>query len=150
MHDLGLYVEDIVQKGFPEVAKAQISSSFCCVRCESYLVLERKTQFSYEILVDRSLKLAPQKVIIGGLAHEVAHLSQGIKIGPLLERLEGILYARLPLYTTFVERSVDRLVVERGFGVELLAFVKYHNKKREAYTFFDGLTEQEIRKLLKR
>jgi len=45
-----------------------------------------------------------------------------------------------------VERSVDKLIIEKGCGGYLLAFMKYHDKK---YNKTDGLAKKEIQAYLK-
>ena len=148
MHNLSSYIHEIVNNGFHEVRDAHIIS-FYTVSSDHYLESEKKNRYLYEISVDRSLMEVPKEVIVGGLAHEIAHISMELRRNFIINTIDTLL-CMVPFYSTFDERRTDRLVIQRGFGSELLSFIEYCNETRENYNRLDGLTEKEIRKILEK
>ena len=103
-----------------------------------------------EVYVDKSLKKAPEKVVKGGLAHEAAHIYRDYKRNVFSRALDSVRYAvDIKKQETRNEREADMLVVKRGYGEELLAFLKYHDKRRKKHKKKDGLTVKELKKILK-
>ena len=48
-----------------------------------------------------------------------------------------------------MERRIDYGVIRKGYGKELLAFQKYHDRHYEPYDQTDGLTVKEIEEALR-
>jgi hypothetical protein len=90
-----------------------------------------------------------RSVIIGVLAHELCHAEEDYRHGPLLESLLSWLYERIPSLETRMERRIDAAVIRKGYGTELLAFQRYHDRHYEPYDQTDGMTIEEIEEALR-
>jgi hypothetical protein len=138
---------EIIERGFPEIRTLAIATEYRKMS-DAYFEFIRLSRKNYTINVDNSLRNAKREVILGGMSHEIAHVSKEASRGLVLSFFDGILYNNFRWYEMWDERKTDLLVVKRGFGLELLAFLKYANKRREAYTAQDGLTVKELEILL--
>lgn len=85
------------------------------------------------------------RALTGALVHELCHTERDLKKGPIYRFAEAALSLVLPPITARDERATDELVIAKGYGRELLAFQKYHDRHYEPYTEQDGLTRKEIR-----
>ena len=129
----------------------------------------------YYIDVDTEMKKATESELYGGMAHELAHIaiderknlvtrlitdtiySLGAKyqkkdkrMNPVNRWLNRHVYHRCYGYVTSDERKTDMLVVERGAGEKLLAFLKFHDKHFGKYKPDEGLTVTELQQILYR
>ena len=147
MHDLLAVKDGIVAKGFPELALMDLSLKYEDLD-DAYFEFDRIRKGRYHIDVDITLHKAPLGVLEGGMAHELAHISEDCKRGGLAHRADMILYSIFPAYETRDERKADMLAVKRGYGAQLLEFLKYANQRREDFTVEDGLTVEELERLL--
>jgi hypothetical protein len=105
-----------------------------------------------EILLDVSREDAARmgrNVAIGVLAHELCHAEEDCRHGPFLENLFSWLCERIPSLETRMERRIDKAVIRKGYGNELLAFQRYHDRHYEPYGQTDGLTVKEIEEALR-
>lgn len=140
------YVFEIVVKGFPELSKVMINT--CYSKLEDAYFEYDKVKRGYKIKIDTSLRGRKRDVLVGGLAHEIAHIKRDVGFGPFLF-LDELLYDLSTKYESWTERKTYLLVVQRGLGRELLEFVKWANRRGEEYTKEDGLTQKELELLLK-
>jgi len=90
-----------------------------------------------------------RSVVTGVLAHELCHAEEDCRHGPLLEPLLSWLYERIPSLETRMERRIDAAVIGKGYGNELLAFQRYHDRHYEPYDQTDGMTIEEIEEALR-
>ena len=90
-----------------------------------------------------------RSVVMGVLAHELCHAEVDYRHGPLLEALLSWLYERIPSLETTMERRIDTAVIRKGYGKELLAFQRYHDRHYEPYDQTDGMTVEEIEEALR-
>ncbi len=139
---------EIIERGFPEVRPIIVEVSYKKLK-EAYFESDRSSRQKYELDVDVSLRHAPRKVIMGGMSHEIAHIVRDLRFNSLFLTLERAL-CNIKWYETWDERQTDILVVKRGLGKELLAFLQYADKRRENYTIQDGLTVRELKQMLKK
>ena len=146
MNDLATIKDYVVGKGFPELADIVIHTDYRQIK-DAYFDLTRNGRKDYLIQVDTTLRHAPRSVVIGGIAHEIAHIVKEIKMNGLLVLIDRFLYD-FSWYETRDERNADLIVVQRGLGQKLLSFLRYANKRREEYTEADGLTVTELEKIL--
>jgi len=158
MFDLEEIVGGIVSNGFPELSGLAITIEYRKLK-GAYGDWKKVSVSEYHIRVDKSLKKAPEKVVYGLVAHEIAHVyrKNSSRYGSLITLINAFKKSKkkglkkvFKKCATEYERDVDRLVVERGYGPYLLAFVEYPNKRRKKYKKKDGLTARELRKMLKR
>jgi hypothetical protein len=108
------------------------------------------THEGFYIEVDSSLRGSPQEVLVGGIAHECAHIVVD-KTGSG-KKLSGdmIAYRISKRYKTLDERNTDLEVILRGFGRELAAFLRYSEKLKLSHFREDGLSIREIEILIGR
>jgi predicted SprT family Zn-dependent metalloprotease len=92
------------------------------------------------LFVDRSCKKMPSKAIIGILVHEFCHLKK--------DRYWFWNHTQNAVSKQEDERLIDMEVIKLGYGENLLAFHKWHNKKYKRYTKKDGLTASQIERIL--
>ncbi len=85
-----------------------------------------------------------RRATIGVLAHELCHAEEDRRHGPLLDGVLSSLYRLIPYLETRMERRIDGAVIRKGYGKELLAFGRYHDRHYEPYDPADGLTPAEI------
>jgi hypothetical protein len=90
-----------------------------------------------------------RRAVTGVLAHELCHAEEDYRHGPLLERLFSWLCDRFPGLETRMERRIDAAVIQKGYGNELLAFQRYHDRHYEPYLQTDGMTVEEIEEALR-
>lgn len=147
MNNLENIKDEAIKRAFPELAEGTITIQYKRMKT-TYFKFDRVKKRVYHIKVDWSLRKAPEKVVIGGLAHELGHISLDSSRGQLAHRLDNILYSLFSPYETWDERRTDTLVFQRGLGRELLRFLEYANKRREKFTKKDGLTVKELRRML--
>ena len=147
MHDLEIVKNRIVTGGFPELSGIEIYPEYKKIK-DGYLEFYRIKKGTYQINVDRSLGNATLGVVEGGTAHELAHIARDNKRWRIFHTFDMFLYNNWRWYETRDERRTDILVVERGYGQQLLEFVRYANERREDFTAKDGLTAEELERML--
>ncbi len=148
MENLDKCIRMIIDSGFPELSKTLITSSYSKMDY-AYFEFSRNSRFSYHINVDKPLRKKKTEIIIGGLAHELSHISKEIKMNLIVSSIDGFLYNKFDWYEKLDERNTDLLAVSRGFGKELLEFLKYADSKRKKYRSEDGLTVKVLEFILK-
>ena len=146
MNKLDFIKGNLIRTGFRELRFMNVSIDYSNSP-DYYFAVEGKWR-SHHIEVDESLRNVSNLVLEGGIAHELGHLIRDYQTNPLKRLLGGEPNENDPDYERYDERATDMLVIERGFGSQLLAFVQYHNKRRKKYKKEDGLTEKEIKSVL--
>jgi hypothetical protein len=142
------------------LAKTMISSSFPTLRgmklkveiidTEDYVMSVRLESKEIHIEVSREdAARMGRSVTAGVLAHELCHAEEDFRHGPVLEAVFSWLYERLSSLETKMERRIDAAVIRKGYGNELLAFQRYHDRHYEPYDQTDGLTVKEIEEALR-
>lgn len=151
---MGLYKEifrirdETISRAFPELEKTEVDLYWINSPDAFFEYGQNLTSKQFYIKIDKSMKKVREIVFVGGLAHELAHISIDLSLNMYTRILDRWLYKRWPQYQTSDERRTDKLVIERGLGYELLAFVEYVDERYEDYTAKDGLTGEEIKKML--
>ncbi|MGV8162885.1 MAG: hypothetical protein ACP5N2_06160 [Candidatus Nanoarchaeia archaeon] len=148
MNDLTDIKQELISASYPELRNVFIDTKYFKSK-DAYFEFTRNSRYSYLIEVDKSMKHVDRLIVVGGLAHELSHISKEIKLNFLLSSLEYVIFKISPRYETYDERKTDEDVVKRGYLVELLKFTKYANRGREHYNDSDGLTVKELKKILK-
>jgi len=132
----------------------------------------------YKVGVDRSLKTASENVVRGAIAREfgyvVGELRSRLRVdylnlyGFLRSRSEGGYEAMFQAFRYFKERNsgsgknafliysdqrkareAEILVVKRELGSDLLAFLRYVNRRTKGHNKLRGLTVQQLIRLLR-
>jgi hypothetical protein len=141
--DLVALAKTMIERSFPALRGMTLRVEI--IDSEDYVMsvcLEGK-----EIHLDVSREDAARMgrtVTAGVLAHELCHAEEDCRHGWFLEALFSWLYERIPSFETRMERRIDSAVIRKGYGNELLAFQKYHDRHYEPYDQTDGLTVKEI------
>jgi hypothetical protein len=148
MQNLEFIRDKTITRGFPEFGGRSIPVKWANMKrgyFESDLTIG-----DFSMKVDRSLRKAPEGVIMGGMSHELSHMAIEYGSNVFQRVIDTILLDWSERYQTWDERRTDILAVERGLGRELLEFVMYADRKRNnPYKTKDGLTAGEIRQMLK-
>jgi hypothetical protein len=89
-----------------------------------------------------------RNALAGVLAHELCHAEEDLQ----RHALTGVLLSESCKSTAspelsseaVAERRIDAAVIRKGYGRQLLAFQKYHDRYYEPYDCTDGMTLHEI------
>lgn len=162
----------VVTELFPKLSPLEIKISIE-EGSDELLGYGELTGGGYYIDVDTEMKKATEDELYGGMAHELAHIAMDEqknfvtrlitdtiynlgtkykkgdkKMNPVNRWLNRNVYHRCYGYVTSDERKTDMLVVERGAGEKLLAFLKFHDKHFKEYKHDEGLTVTELQQIL--
>lgn len=130
----------LIKKSFTNVNRKLISVEI--KKVDSYFM----ATIDNKILVSTDCSKLNNRALIGVLAHELVHVIDYQK-SPIKDLLRRFFY-NIPSYRTKHERRIDLEVIQRGFGEYLLEFLEYHDKYYKKYNETDGLTKNEVKKLL--
>lgn len=117
--DLNFIKNKIIKNAFLELLDEDIQIELKKLK-DACFQLVPYTSEGYCIEVDESMKNASQDILEGGIAHELAHIVDNPKT------FFGIFSKK---YLVYQERNVDVIVVLRGYGRQLLSFLKFAEKK---------------------
>ena len=149
MHDIVKIKDEVVRRGFPELTDVVIDAYFYR-QIEEYASVRRFKRNMYGLYVDTTMQNASRNAVMGVVAHELAHAAHDAQKNSLVYSIDSFLCEILPPYKTFAERRADMMAVERGFGQQLLEFVRHAEQAREKFTKLDGLTKEEIIALIEK
>ncbi len=138
MTNLNKLLDEIICKGFPELIKLDISISWVKLNDAFLQTGTFLAHKGYFIEVDHSLKNVNISILIGGLAHELSHVALNHHSSSIIENL---LYKLSKHYKTAIERTTDLETIIRGYGNDLLNFIKWSNDAYEQ----DGLSLRELK-----
>ena len=141
-------IDTMIKNRFPELSDIEIQLNLE-ESDDEFTAYGKLDGGGYYINVDKTLQQAPVPVIQGALAHELVHISLDKGMNFIVRFFDGLLYQLCSWYETYDERKTDLLVIKRGYGEQLLAFSKFANEEYEEYTAEDGLTAEEIEKILR-
>lgn len=115
-----------------------------CIICGRRVNIEIDTDLKDE---NDALKIA---AIASELSHIIKHKILSVIPLDLGNYIEGLIYEMSTIYRNYDERQTDIETVKRGFGVELLALLKYDDEdvidKQEKS---EGLNKTELETILK-
>lgn len=129
------------ENGYSEINPNNIS--IIVTKSDDFFMAQNKNL----LLVSKDCANLNDSALTGLLAHELIHFIDYNK-SPFIDFLKNLMY-QIPFFETKFERAVDLQVVKRGFGRNLLHFLKYHDKHYKKFTEKDGLTKSEIQNLIK-
>lgn len=98
------------------------------------------------IQVNDCLRSATQRVLEGGIAHELCHIDADLRMGPYQRELAWRRYGESRWYRMREERTTERRVIELGYGSHLLAFIRFVRRLGYSFTREHGLLIPEIRR----
>jgi hypothetical protein len=145
------------------LAKAIIAASFPSLKSRALKVRMVKTDdYVMAVRLGKTLRLWVSKedakrmgrsALTGVLAHELCHAEEDLEQHSLRHGLVGRACDLIPglrtRFETTSERRIDAAVIQKGYGRQLLAFQKYHDRYYEPYDRTDGMTLKEIEAALR-
>lgn len=145
------------------LAKAMIAASFPSLRGKPVRVKMVKTDdYVMAVRLGKAIRLWVSKedarrmgrsALTGVLAHELCHAEEDLQPdttkGALLAMACGLVPGLEARVETASERRIDAAVIRKGYGRQLLAFQKYHDRYYEPYDHTDGMTLKEIEAALR-
>jgi hypothetical protein len=146
-NELSRIVDRVIVKRFPELLGEDIQIEYTGLR-SSLLEYGELTGEGFYIEVDETLRNAPREVLIGGIAHELAHIVIEKNLGRRALSGDALAYRISSRYKTLDERNTDVEVILRGFGRELLKFLLYSEKLELNHYREDGLSIREVKILI--
>ena len=103
-------LRQLVCRSFPELRRLRIGIGFDDLEpgnCLEYYTLDGR----FGIAVSPLLKEAPRKALVGGIAHELAHIVRDHRLGPLQRDWAFERFASSRTYRFREERATDRRAV---------------------------------------
>jgi hypothetical protein len=98
----------------------------------------------YVIGVDDCLRDAPRRVLQGGIVHELCHIDADLRLGPYQRRLAWRRYRDSRFYRIREERAIELRVIELGYGLELLALIRFAHRLGFSFSKEHGLSLAEV------
>jgi hypothetical protein len=98
------------------------------------------------VRVNRILRSATDRVLKGGIAHELSHIDADMRMGRYQLELAWQRYERSRWSRVREEQSTERRVLALGYGPQLLAFVRYARRLGYSFSREHGLPYAEIRR----
>ena len=131
----------MIIRSFPRLRRLDIRIGW---GAEEDLLLYALDHGRHAIQVNDFLRPAPRAVLEGGIAHELCHIDADIRLGAYQRELAWNRYGRLRWSRICEERATERRVIELGYGVQLLAFVRFARRLGYSFTREHGLLYWEI------
>jgi hypothetical protein len=137
----------IALAGYPELKEIQIEFVFansntpCSSKPRGLDVFKDPADRLYYINITKQIKKGreeilpknlPLNMMVGLLAHELAHIVDYLGKGSLNTIITGVLYP-LPPYKEKLEKKIDTITVQRGFGHQLKDFAELIVKLQKQY-----------------
>ena len=133
----------MIATAYPELRRLPIAVGFRALDGDTLFRYDWD-QGRYSILAGEEFRDAPAAVVEGGVAHELAHLVRDSARPPrLLDRALDH-YGRSRAYRIRDERATDALAVQRGFGPQLIALIRYARSRGIRFHAEHGLHSREI------
>lgn len=142
-------VESLIEEAFPDLRGWRVHIKI--VRTESFIatMMVQRVVKRVRIRVSRDdIEAMSESSIRGALAHELCHAEFAISTPMIRDLIRSIAQNFSGRARTTDERATDLCVISKGYGSDLMAFQKYHDKVYEAYGPEDGLTLDEIKRIV--
>ncbi|MBW0000875.1 MAG: hypothetical protein JO015_17400 [Verrucomicrobia bacterium] len=138
---------EMIATSFPSLQNRALKVKM--VKTDDYVMAVRLGKKTVRLWVSKAdVKRMGRRALAGVLAHELCHAEEDLQRQTLTHALvSGPCESATgtgPSAETVTERRIDAAVIRRGYGRELLAFQKYHDRYYEPYDCADGMTLNEI------
>jgi hypothetical protein len=136
-------LQQLIRRSFPDLRRLRIGIGFDDLEpgnCLEYYTLDGR----FGIAVSSLLKNAPRKALVGGIAHELAHIVRDHRLGPLQRDWAFERFALSRTYRFREERATDQRAVERGYGPHLIALAAFARRIGIRFERENGLLTNEI------
>jgi len=142
---------EMIAASFPSLQGRRLKVKM--VKTDDYVMAVRLGK-SLRLWVSKAdAKRMGRPALIGVLAHELCHAEEDLQrqglTWALFSELCKPLVARELSSESATERRIDAAVIRKGYGRQLLAFQKYHDRYYEPYDCTDGMTLGEIEAALR-
>jgi hypothetical protein len=139
-------LNQIIINSFPELLKFEFSLEYNDLE-DSFAETWETSSTSYIFTLDYRFKKAEEDVIIGLIVHELSHISQDLGLSRFEVWLDEFLNKHSKRYSLLDERNADLCVVLRGYGKNLLKFLRFIEREFPDFET-EGLTKNELEMLL--
>jgi hypothetical protein len=136
-------LRQLICRSFPELRRLRIGIGFDDLEpgtCLEYYTLHGR----FGIAVSPLLREAPREALVGGIAHELAHIVRDHRLGPLQRDWAFERFASSRTYRFREERAADRRAVARGYGPHLIALARFARRIGIRFERENGLLTNEI------
>lgn len=140
-------LDHLILSSFPELSSEDIQLEIKTLK-DAVMTSGPFKSEGFFIEVDSIMKDAPEPIVIGGFAHELAHINHECKMDRRQSFRDKILYSISPRYRELDERNTDLDVILRGLGSELLQFLEFCKAQGLPPYREDGLSIREIKKII--
>lgn len=143
-------IVNTVKKSFPHIKDKEIKIKFIGLPYFYFQAFPENRHYTIEIDSEAVPKIKNKRVLIGGIAHEIAHLEIDHNLRGIAKEQDSDRYAHSLVYRRYCERMADVETILRGYGKELYSFQRFvdrQKRKRKRKTNY-GLTSKQIRKLV--
>lgn len=127
---LNRILRHMVRRSFPRLRRRAIAIGW---GAEDELFYYTADAEQYLIAVNPSFEGAPQRVLEGGIAHELCHIDADLKLGIYPRELAWNRYSESRWYRMRNERMTERQAIALGYGRHLMELIRY--ARRLGYTF---------------
>lgn len=147
-------IAEKVLRSYPELSEYRIDVMYKNYRgaYAKYWYTKRSVTGPFDIGLSEELRYASPGVKTAVIAHELAHISRDVKKAKVSGGMsyEDHMYRRSRIKRMRDERGTDIMVVRRGFGPELIEFLKYYGRKNGGGHPEGGLDTDEVKLIMKR
>jgi hypothetical protein len=139
-------LNQIIKDSFPDLLSYSFSLEYGEVK-DGFAEVWETSKTSYTFILDNLFREADEGIVLGLLAHELAHISQDLEYSKFECWFDNFLYRFFARYSLLDERNADLTVVLRGYGLNLLKFLWFIEDKYPEYVT-EGLSINEVQILL--
>lgn len=136
-------MKQMLMKGFPDLLKESITLNYYRKRKDCFFEYASFADKTYSIDISDIMKNCPIAVFKGGLGHELSHIARARTENKTQLRL----YKKYREYRTLEERETDLETIIRGYGKELMEFLRFIETIRP-YKKDSGLSATEAEMLV--
>ncbi|HEY7391066.1 MAG TPA: hypothetical protein VH640_21290 [Bryobacteraceae bacterium] len=138
---LNRILRHLILRSFPKLRRRNITIRWCTDDELLYYTVHAE---QYVIAVNSCLEQAGRRVLEGGIAHELCHIDADLKLGWYQRRLAWNRYSESYWYRMREERATEWRVVELGYGLQLLNFIRFAHRLGYTFAREHGLFYAEI------
>lgn len=142
---------EMIAASFPSLQNRALKVKM--VKTDDYVMAVRLGKTLRLWVSKADAKRMGRRALAGVLAHELCHAEEDLQrqtcTHALFSRPSESASDADPLAETVTERRIDAAVIRKGYGRQLLAFQKYHDRCYEPYDCADGMTLNEIEAALR-
>jgi hypothetical protein len=140
-----LLAKEMIRTSFPSLQGRALKVKI--VKTDDYVMAVRLGKMIRLWVSKEDAKRMGRSAVAGVLAHELCHAEEDLNQDK--DALLCMACDLIPSLETASERRIDAAVIQKGYGPQLLAFQRYHDRYYEPYDRTDGMTLKEIKAALR-